>query len=298
MKSRLECLLLLSALVIPNASIAQIEKSDKLKPRWMHDNIERSNSSFVYDKIPSTGVSLKEARDNSLSNLIVEVGLEGGQLVKANVESYTNEQHILNNGKKEKSAQETIKVEASLEGKPVTLTAKTIDEYWERDKGGTYHLHTLYARSQVNVTPKFDNIKLTTNYGVSGLWRSALVPGWGQLFKGSTLKGALIMSGTVACIGGIIITECTRASYTPKIDKTHDVNLKKIYANRRSNYATGRNICIGALCAVYVYNIVDAIVAPGARQILTSPADSKIGYSWTPILTDDLGIGIHTSFTF
>ena len=120
-----------------------------------------------------------------------------------------------------------------------------------------------------------------------------------DIYKGSTLKGGLIMGGTAVCIGTIIYMDCARASYNSKIFKTHDANLKRQYADKRSNFATGRDICIGALCALYVYNVVDAIVAPGARRILTAPAGSKnFSYFWSPTLTDDMGIGISACFTF
>lgn len=275
------------------------QKSDREKPRWMHSSVEPSNSTFVYDVVTSDATTLGEARDKALSALLIQSGLEGGQTVKTDVVSDAHETHISQNGHTEKAGQETIRVHTTLMGQPATLTAKKIDEYWERKQDGTYHLTTLYARSQVDGTPRFDNVKLTTNYGLHGLWRSAIVPGWGQLYKGSTLKGGLIMGGTVLCIGAVIYTECMRVSYNSKITKTHDANLKRKYADTRSNYATGRNICIGALCALYVYNIVDAIVAPGARRILTSPYGNKnFSYFLTPTITDDFGAGFMASFTF
>lgn len=93
--------------------------------------------------------------------------------------------------------------------------------------------------------------------------------------------------------------DCVRASYNSKITKTHDANLKRHYADMRSNYATGRNICIGALCALYVYNVVDAVVAPGARRILTAPKGSNnFSFLWAPTITDDMGIGIAACFNF
>ncbi|MDE6635460.1 MAG: hypothetical protein K2K09_02500, partial [Lachnospiraceae bacterium] len=67
----------------------------------------------------------------------------------------------------------------------------------------------------------------------------------------------------------------------------------------RTSFTTGRNICIGALGALYVYNIIDAIVAPGARRILTSPAGSnKYAYFWSPAVTDNNGVGIVAAISF
>lgn len=290
---------ILGFVTFPFILSAQLSKSDNIKPQWFHNTLTPSNPTFIYDVVPANAKSLKEARDLSISALILEAGLEGGQTVQSNVESYEFGEQTLENNKENVKSIATIKIESTLKGKPAVLTAKKIDEYWERGEDGTYHLTTLYARSQVDVVPNFDDVKLTTKYGIEDMWRSVIVPGWGQLYKGSTLKGGLIMGGTVACIGAIIYTDCTRASFNSKINKTHDAKLKLHYADQRTAYTTGRNICIGALCALYVYNIVDAIVAPGARRILTSPAGSNnFSYYWSPTLTDDLGVGVVASISF
>ena len=125
--------------------------------------------------------------------------------------------------------------------------------------------------------PLYDNWEVTTQYyNCSGLWRSAIVPGWGQMYKGSYLKGGLVMGGFVGCIAGVVFTESQRGVYLAKVGKTHDVNAKKSYINSASNLATGRNVCIGAAAAVYVYGMIDAIVAPGARRVVVVPsADNR-----------------------
>lgn len=292
------CIWFFLLLCIGTISI-KAQKSDKYKPRWIYTNPIASNSTFEFDVVQSDAQTLMDARNQALSNLLLRAGLAGGQTVKTNIETLNHEHEVSNDGTINDYAEELIKVQTTLEGNPVTLSARKLDEYWERGIDGNYHLITLYARSQVNEKPIFDKVELTTKYGIEDMWRSVIVPGWGQLYKGSTLKGGLIMGGTVACIGAIIYTDCTRASFNSKINKTHDAKLKLHYADQRTAYTTGRNICIGALCALYVYNIVDAIVAPGARRILTSPAGSNsFSYYWSPTLTDDMGVGVVAAITF
>ena len=298
MNKKLTCkILMLTGILVMSVASASAQKSDALKPRWLHSVIEPKNSTFVYDVVLSDAKSLKEARDLALSGLLTQAGLEGGQTVQTSVQSSATEQHRFSNNRTDKNAEETITIRTSIEGKPVELKARKLDEYWERNTDGLYHLNTLYQRSVVNVTPQFDNVKLTTQYGVHGLWRSAIVPGWGQLYKGSTVKGGIIMGGTVACIGAIIATDCIRNSYNSKIFKTHDVALRNFYADKRSNFAMGRNISIGALCAIYIYNLVDAVVAPGAKRIVYA-GNKDFAYSWSPAVTDDMGIGLSASLTF
>lgn len=275
------------------------EKSDNIMPRWMHVMPQQSNSSFLYTLKSGTGNTLEEARKECLGNLLEEAGLSKGLSVTSDYTSSRSKHTEKRNNQSYNESTREFQINTTVKGKEVQLQGVQIDEYWEKRNDGKYYLTTLYARSQVDGTPNFDDVKLTTKYGIEDMWRSAIVPGWGQLYKGSTLKGGLIMGGTVACIGAIIYTDCTRASFNSKIQKTHDAKLKLHYADQRTAYTTGRNICIGALCALYIYNIVDAIVAPGARRILTSPAGSnKFSYFWSPTVTDDWGVGVMASITF
>lgn len=299
MDRKLNKLFLLTAItLLPSAVFAQ-DSSDKLKPRWLHTSVEPKNVTFVYDVVSSQARTLDEARKAALATLISQAGLEGGATVKSDVQSSVTDHSVNVDGKKSQVTEDYINVESTLAGEPAELTAKKIDEYWSRDKFGYYNMKTLYARGPVNTRPVFDDVKITTNYGCTGLWRSAIVPGWGQLYKGSTLKGTLIMGGTVACIGGIIYTDCMRNTYTNKINKTHNAASKREYVNRRDNFTTARTICIGTLGALYIYNLIDAIAAPGAKRILTSPKGAnKFSYQWTPAVLDEGSVGVYANFTF
>ena len=281
---------IISLIIVFNAPLllsAQLSKSDKSKPQWLHSTLTPSNSTFIYEVVPSNAKSLKEARDLAISALILEAGLEAGQTVQSKVENYEEGEQVFVNGKNNVKSTAIIKIESTLKGEPATLTAKKIDEYWERGADGTYHLMSLYARSQVDGTPNFDDVTLTTKYGTTALWRSAIAPGWGQLYKGSSLKGGLIIGGSVAFIGGIIYTENMRQDYMNKIKKTHNTDNIRTYKTRADNFAMGRNICIGGLAALYVYNIVDAIVAPGARRVVVKKNVNGRTYSLAPSVTFD-----------
>lgn len=120
-------------------------------------------------------------------------------------------------------------------------------------------------------------MRITTNYGTHGLWRSTIVPGWGQMYKGTYLKGGLIMGGAVALAGGTALCSLTRKDCLSKMANTHSANVKQQYAARANNLNTGMYICIGSLVSLYVYNLVDAIVAPGGKRIIIYPAMSSEG---------------------
>jgi len=263
------------------------DKSDGSKPTWMHSLPTPSNSSFIYVTETAIASTLPEARQECFSSLLQDAGFEKGVSVQSDYETNESEHSVIVNGKSKDVTESHFVARSRVRGKEVELQGIKIDEYWERREDGKYFLVTLYARSQIDGKPSFDSISLTTQYGLTGLWRSAIVPGWGQFYKGSNVKGGLILGGTVVLAGGIVYTECMRSDYADKIAKTHKEDNKREYATRRDNFETARNVCIGALGALYIYNLIDAIVAPGARRVLVKERPGGVSYAIAPSITPE-----------
>lgn len=291
-------LTVLMLLVLVGAS-AQKKTSDGVKPQWIHKAPTPTNSTFRYEVITAVGNSLDAARQRSLSELISNTGLSNGVLVTSDYRSSKKVKQQWNNGKLTEVIDRNSEKTTSAKSKENEIFVENIDEYWIRDNDGDYYLTKLYAISELDRRPLFDNVELTTKYGVNGLWRSAIVPGWGQFYKGSNLKGGLILGGTVGVIAGVIYTDCQRSDYVRKIGKTHNADIKKAYATKRDHFTTGRNVCIGALAALYVYNLIDAVVAPGARRVVVSKRDyPSMSYMIAPGITEEGYPALAASITF
>ena len=73
----------------------------------------------------------------------------------------------------------------------------------------------------------------------------------------------------------------------------------KTYSTKADHFATARNICIGAAAALYVYNLIDAIAAPGARRIAVRRRNSNgQTYSFVPAVMPDGSAGMVAAVTF
>lgn len=261
------------------------------EPNWIHKPPQPLNYTYTFVTINVDAPNLDKGRKKCLQMLSLDRGLLNTLTMTyksedeiAGVQQYKD--GVFSEDLNEKSF-EVI----TYEGKPIQLKAKIVDEYFNNSS-----LTTLY---QVATTPNsyFDKTYVTTKYGGHGVWRSAIVPGWGQLYKGSKLKGGLIMGGTVATIGGIIVTECVRSDYLNKISKTKSADIKRAYATKADHYAMGRNVCIGALAALYIYNIIDAAVAPGAKRVIVRALHDR-RCSFLPSTTDDGGPALSAFMTF
>ena len=78
-------------------------------------------------------------------------------------------------------------------------------------------------------------------------------------------KGTAILCGEAACAVGVVVCENQRASYHKKMKE--QPRHAQTYNSKADNWESGRNICIGAAAALYVYNLIDAVAAKGARRV-------------------------------
>ncbi len=259
------------------------QRSEKIKPAWLKKLPAPSNGTFTYVVSQNSAFSIKEAREACLTGLVIDSGFENGMVVVSNINSTLSNSMVWQGDKLESSAEESYSATSTMKGKETPLALKSIAEYWERDRSGEYRLYSLYAKSSLGQQPVFDNVQVTTAYGGRGLWRSAIIPGWGQMYKGSTGKGIAILSGTAVCAGGIVYTEYLRKAYIGKMKNSmHDVQKAQAYQNRAKTFGLYRNVCIGATAALYIYNLIDAAIAPGASRIVpVSYPQGGVGVSYS-----------------
>ena len=142
-----------------------------------------------------------------------------------------------------------------------------VDSYSILDQGNIKY-HALY---QVNMDDKKEFLRthVTEKYSPA-LALMSIIPGVGQFYKGDPLKGCLFLGGCAACGTGIIFMEMQRKTYVAQIGQTHDINVIKQLDARQKNLAIARNVVLGATAAVYIWNIIDAAIAPGARHVTFS----------------------------
>lgn len=293
-----------SLLIVPVLSLfamtasAQHKSSEKIRPKWLQKQPAPTNATFRYETVSASALTLDDARNKCLSELISSSGLSNGIVAVSDYQSTEQVNQVWNNGRLTERIDRNMATNTSATGDKVKLYVQNIAEYWTRDRSGVYYMTKLYAKSELNTAPLFDNVELTAKYGARGLWRSVIIPGWGQFYKGSNLKGGLFLGGTAALAAGIVFTENQREAYMRRIKQTHSVNLIRSYQTKRDHFATARNVCIGAAAALYVYNLIDAAVAPGARRIIVKNRANGQTYSLLPAITAEGAPAMTAAITF
>ena len=268
-------------------------KSDKLKPRWITYGLPQNISpSYLFMDASGTGNSLEEARQRSLLNLSIKLEHERGIKVSSSIK--VNSKTMRQDGNRNQVSRLVFEMECIENGKEITMLTRCIDEYWECNND-TYICYTLYTVADKNSQGGSydDQITLTTKYGFKGTFLS-LIPGAGQLYKGNVLKGSLIMSSEIACASMVVVAENLRASYIKKMKE--QPRYKEKYNTKADNWKNIRNGVIGAAAAIYLYNLIDASIAPGRRRVIVKQ-QRKLNLSLRPNLENE-STGMALTLTF
>ena len=255
------------------------------KPRWLSEVPVASNATFEYKVITVYAQTISEAK--GLVPREITHYIETTQ--KVQITSVSKISSESQNG--DVSEQTSFNMMAIVEGDPVNVVVKIIDEYHEAmDKQGIFYFLCAVGNPKAP-SVNFDRVQITDKYGVKGLWRSAILPGWGQMYKGSTGKGIAILGAEVVAVGGIVAFESMRSSYVAKIHT--QPQFAQHYASKASNCKNIRNGFIAGAAAVYVFNLIDAIAASGARWLKTTNGE----LSFYPTATAD-GMGLTVAYHF
>ncbi|MBQ0058264.1 MAG: hypothetical protein KBT20_11485 [Bacteroidales bacterium] len=263
------------------------------KPKWIDNTPQELNYTYKFLEVVSTGSSIELARHNAKETLEDDTQLqEGIRVYRRTKDNTTIDKNRANGGKLLETKQQHIEIETTVDGEQYQLQAVKVDEYSSSDNG-IVTLHTLYMVALCD-DPVFDRTYLTTSYGTMPAAMS-IIPGLGQWYKGSKIKGISLFAAEAAAVAGIIACENQKASYINKANE--QPKFAKEYSSKADNWETGRNVCIGVAAGIWVYNMVDAIVAKGARHVVVKRADGG-GLAMAPFAMPNGGAGVSFAYKF
>lgn len=239
--------------------IAMGQSISNIQPEWINGYFKQLSNSYI-EVVSASGYDLKSARDKAANEAIkrrsMATGTEASVSIKGNALNVESNHNLI-------------------------VKARILDEYVEHTNTG----YTVYLLVQTALNPTFeyDPVSWTETYPFSA---RVFVPGMAQLQKGSKGKAAFFIGTETAFIGGIVIAECMRASYETKVNSTHDINLKRNYINNANICSNVRNVAIVGAAAIYLWNVIDGIVAKGKKHIVIADNTTM---DIVPYLTPDAG---------
>lgn len=264
-----------------------------LTPKWVGNTPHALNDTYMFVEVISYGQNVNVARMNAIHELALNNELAKAATVSVESGMLSREKSKIDaSGKEKNTLSETFDLKVEVKGQNYEVQAKKIDEYAERYHHDEIKLYSLYMVALTN-NPIYDQTYLTDSYGVAPAFMS-IIPGVGQWYKGSKVKGTMMFLGGAATVTGVIVFENQRAVYHNKM--IEQPKFAKEYNNKARNCEIGRNVCIGVAAGVWIYSIVDAIVAPGARRLIVE-SGKKGGLSLMPSFTPECA-GVSLAYSF
>ena len=281
MKSRfIHCLAacLLCMYAVSPLSAQSNSHSERLP--WVNGKFPPKKGAFEYLVSRGEGQSLKDARNDALNSLLIDLGNKAGVTVNSQTIAEIKS-NLSYNGATDYSESSSSVSTYKIEREGFKASFSEAGEYYEY-VGGNYQLWKLYEISTSGGDFKAYVPEYTTHYGLSAGWRSAIIPGWGQFHKKKTGKGVFFLSVEVVAASSAVYFESKRSDNMRKSQETTNLSIIKEYRDRADNWSLYRNIAIGAAAGVYVWNVLDAALAKG-----------KLRYAWIP---DNLGLSVSEGF--
>jgi hypothetical protein len=233
------------------------------QPEW----VTRPPHGYLNDYFVGQGSSLKsksEAAERAFASAIMSIN-QSRQITVQSSEHYKSFSTERSAGTFD-SLQIVTKAarELNISGESQTIRGlRTVETYFEKD-GDVFEAWVLVSMPKehpVSPPSPFDPV-----------WRSMLVPGWGQLYNGETFKGFSFMTIAVAGVtSGIICSALSNNSYSQALASR--TQARRDYFNNLSNLqSTVSTVSFISAGVVYAWSLVDAIVVkPGNLYVDLSP---------------------------
>ncbi len=122
---------------------------------------------------------------------------------------------------------------------------------------------------------------------------SVFVPGVGQMVKGQYTKGGLMLAGEVIGVGGIIASYSMKSSYERLMEE--DPKFKQDYSDKADMWQNIGYGCIGVAAAVYLYSLIDVIVARPSDKTINKVLENM---TFAPVVTSNGGVGLAMQVKF
>lgn len=215
--------------------------AQSVEPKWKSQGLMDLTYSYV-EVVSADASTVSDARDKAAQAIVQRRNLAVGAEMKVKVVDG--------------------KITSSGDQKMI-VTARILDEYAEEVGYNNWRVYLL-VQTLKHPQYSFENITVTDQYPFSA---RSFVPGMQQLYKGQKTKGIMFIAAEVACVGGIVVSEGLRTSNINLINSTHNAQQRAQYTDKANMWQNVRNGFIAATAAVYVWNVVDALAAKGARYV-------------------------------
>ncbi len=235
--------ILLFFLVITTVTFSQPSWITKVPEGYLNDYFVGKGASSL-----SKSEAYQSAFENSIVSILRNNTITANYSEKDVIlSSETQSNNDIQNDIVRKSAQEL-----NIHGESKTIKGlKEVETYYEKN-GRMFEVWVLVSFPKKNPTSP------PTRY--SAIWRSVLLPGWGQFYKNDTFKGFSFMVLTLGSVaGGFVLKELSNESTNNALSSRTQAR-RDFYNNQAKDLNTYSTISFISAIIFYSWNIIDATI--------------------------------------
>ncbi len=221
------------------------------QPSW----IAKTPEGYLHDFYTGKGFSNEskaDAFDKALASAIAGI-VNGSSINVSAIETYKSDATEQSDGKRYLLNKiDKIVKEITITGESSTIRGlRQVEEYYDAAAGG-YNAWVLVS------IPKKNPLSPPSSF--SPIWRSLLLPGWGQLYKEQSFKGVSFMTLTIGGIaGGLVFSQLSDDAAKNALAARTQPRRDYFNQDKKDN-ASYSTICFIAGGLFYAWNVVDAII--------------------------------------
>jgi len=243
-----------------------VDSSADTKPPWV---TEAPNGKVFryYSGMGSSNTSLQQAQENAVGNILQQLVEEG--TFNVSIESTTEvseTMHTSSSGTDFEISDDFIREVIRTGTSKAIQGLQKEEEYWQSVNVSQSIEHQYWVLFKIPKPGVDPNIFLKQGYGFAPVWRSTLLPGWGQRYKGEKRKGSRFLKAAASAGAATFLSFYMSDSYSQKAENERDIDNRNFY-NDWSNRSYTIGIISGLITGgLYGYNIFDAMTASGQKR--------------------------------
>ena len=237
------------------------------KPDWI--NSKPVGAKYSYYVGAGKGNSIQESFESALNTARNTISSKEDTVFihdKSTIQKLSNivkkDGEIIDN-----SFNQNIVDELSVEISKVIVGARFVDFFYDSKESTCW---VLIAKARF----RNDNNEDCLTYNKAPIvWRSAVIPGWGQFYKKKTGRGIALLTSETLLITSAVYCENMRLDNMRKSSETLNITVIKEYRKRADDWELRRNISIAGAIGVYALNILDATLGKGEIKYAFIPGN-------------------------
>ncbi len=234
------------------------------EPYWLKEGGLPQSNYFDYYIGIGEDESLYEAKKKAVQDVLQKISNKKGMNYIITGQSELKGKETEHNGNFNTDISFSFNTKVTINGREVVLPSlQEASDYYITKISGGKSLNNCWVLVRVAKNKAYANKPIYEPWGFDPVWRSALYPGLGQLYKGrysnkEKKKGTFLLLTGTAMIAGVISSQVLYNYNHDQAYATESMSQRDFYLDKRDMWGSARyGFAVGA-GVIYLYSLIDA----------------------------------------